>query len=114
MREEIVRSLLLVDADATERRQLTAVASRAGWSTVGADCLETAVALLQGPHGREVRAAILSSWNDCQGPALITALRQSRPALPIIVLAEGGSISQAVERGGWSPAAFFGLLAIQS
>ena len=97
MREEIVRSLLLVDADATERRQLTAVASRAGWSTVGADCLETAVALLQGPHGREVRAAILSSWNDCQGPALITALRQSRPALPIIVLADAGSVALAVE-----------------
>ena len=60
MREEVVlRSLLLVDADANERRQLSAVASRAGWSTVGAADDETAVGLLQGPHGREVRAALL-------------------------------------------------------
>ena len=77
MREEVLRSLLLVDADANERRQLTAIASRAGWSTVGAACIESAVGLLQGPHGREVRAAILSSWSDDQGPALIHALRQT-------------------------------------
>jgi len=52
MREEVVlRSLLLVDADANERRQLSAVASRAGWSIVGAADAETAVGLLQGPHG---------------------------------------------------------------
>ena len=97
MREEVVRSLLLVDADANERRQLTAVASRAGWTTVGADCAETAVGLLQGPHGREVRAAILSSWTEDQGPALIEALRQCRPSLPVIVLADGGSVALAVE-----------------
>ena len=97
MREEVLRSLLLVDADASERRQLSAVASRAGWSTVGADCLETAVGLLQGPHGREVRAAILSSWSSDHGPALIEALRQCRPALPVIVLADGGSVALAVE-----------------
>jgi len=97
MREEVLRSLLLVDADANERRQLSAVASRAGWSTVGADCTETAIGLLQGPHGREVRAAILSSWNAEQGPAIIEALRQCRPALPVIVLADGGSVALAVE-----------------
>jgi DNA-binding NtrC family response regulator len=98
MREEVVlRSLLLVDADATERRQLTSVASRAGWSTVGAACAESAVGLLQGPHGREVRAAILSSWADEQGQEVIKALRRCRPNLPIIVLAEGGSIALAVD-----------------
>jgi len=98
MREEVVlRSLLLVDADANERRQLSAVASRAGWSMVGAACAESAVGLLQGPHGREVRAALLSNWNDEQGPRLIAALRQCRPNLPIIVLADGGSVALAVE-----------------
>ena len=97
MREEVLRSLLLVDADANERRQLSAVASRAGWSTVGAACIESAVGLLQGPHGREVRAALLSSWHGDQGPALIGALRQCRPNLPIIVLADGGSVSLAVD-----------------
>ena len=98
MREEVVlRSLLLVDADANERRQLSAIAARAGWSTVGADCAETAQAILQGPHGREVRAAILSSWTDDQGPALIAALRHLRQSLPVIVLADGGSVALAVE-----------------
>ena len=75
MREEVVlRSLLLIDADANERRQLSAIASRAGWSTVGASCDETAAAILQGPHGREVRAAVLSSWDAENGPSLIAAL----------------------------------------
>jgi DNA-binding NtrC family response regulator len=98
MREELVlRSLLLVDADPAERRHLSAVASRAGWSTVGAADAETAVGLLQGPHGREVRAAILSSWVGDQGPELIAALRRARPSLPIIVLADGGSVALAVE-----------------
>ena len=98
MREEVVlRSLLLVDADAQERRQLSAVASRAGWSTVGADCTETATAILQGPHGREVRAAVLSSWDADAGPTLIAALRQCRSNLPVIVLAERGSIALAVD-----------------
>ena len=98
MREEVVlRSLLLVDADANERRQLSAVASRAGWSTVGAADAETAIGLLQGPHGREVRAALLSSWARESGPALIEALRKCRPNLPIIVLADGGAVAMAVE-----------------
>src|SRR5918996_4912583 len=98
MREEVVlRSLLLVDADAGERRQLSAIAARAGWSTVGADGIETATAILQGPHGREVRAAILSSWAAEQSPALIAAMRRCRPNLPIIVLADRGAITTAVE-----------------
>ena len=98
MREEVVlRSLLLVDADANERRQLSAVASRAGWSIVGAADEETAVGLLQGPHGREVRAALLSSWNVELGPGLIAALRKRRPNLPVIVLADGGSVALAVD-----------------
>lgn len=97
MREENIRSLLLVDADAQERRQLSAVATRAEWTTVGAACAESAVGLLQGPHGREVQAAILSSWNEQDGPELLSALRQCRPDLPVIVLADSGSIALAVD-----------------
>ena len=54
MTEEVVRSLLLVDADAQERRQLSAVAGRTGWTTVGAACAETAVGLLQGDAAPEL------------------------------------------------------------
>ena len=97
MREEILRSLLLVDADPGERRLVSATASRAGWSVVSAACAESAAGLLQGPHGREVRASLLSSWDSGTGPGLIAAMRAVRPDLPVIVLAEGGSVSLAVE-----------------
>jgi DNA-binding NtrC family response regulator len=97
MREEVLRSLLLVDADPAERRLVSATASRAGWSVVGAADAETAAGLLQGPHGREVRASLLSSWNPETGPGLIAAMRAVRPELAVIVLADGGSIDQAVE-----------------
>ena len=97
MREGALRSLLLVDADANERRQVTAIASRAGWSVVGADCAESALGLLQGPQGREVRAAILSSWSESEGPALLATLREAAAHLSIIVLADGGSITLAVD-----------------
>ena len=97
MRDETVRSLLLVDADPNERRLVSAVASRAGWSVIGAADCETAVGLLQGPHGREVRAALLSSWDRGAGPALIAALRRQRAALPVLVLAHHGSRELAVE-----------------
>jgi DNA-binding NtrC family response regulator len=97
MREEVLRSLLLVDADPAERRMVSATASRAGWSLVSAACAETAAGLLQVPHGREVRAALLSSWNPDTGPSLISAMRSVRPELPVIVLADGGSVALAVD-----------------
>ena len=97
MREEPTRSLLLLDASADERRLISAIAARAGWSAVGAADEETALALLQGPHGREVQAALLGSWSTERGPHLIAALREQRANLPIIVLSHGDTVSAAVE-----------------
>ena len=97
MREEPKRSLLLLDSNADERRLISAIASRAGWSAVNAADSETAVALLQGPHGREVQAALIGAWDAENGPKLIAALREHRPNLAIIVLSEGESVSVAVE-----------------
>ncbi len=97
MREEPKRSLLLLDSNADERRLISAIASRAGWSAVNAADGETAVALLQGPHGREVQAALIGTWDAEHGPKLIAALREHRPNLAIIVLSEGESVSVAVE-----------------
>src|SRR6059058_3652458 len=74
-----------------------AIAARAGWSVEGAADAEVAVALLQGPHGREVRASIFGSWDAEQGPALILALREHRPELPVIVISHGDTVSIAVE-----------------
>src|SRR5687767_12154469 len=97
MAEERTRSLLLLDADADERRMISAVAARAGWSVLGAADEETASALLQGPHGREVRAALLGAWKGECGPKLIAALRSQRSNLPVIVLSHGDSVSMAVD-----------------
>lgn len=97
MREEPTRSLLLLDSNADERRLISAIAARANWSVVGAPDGELAVALLQGPHGREVRAAIFGSWDAAQGPGLIEALRKHRSELPVIVLSHSDAVSTAVE-----------------
>jgi DNA-binding NtrC family response regulator len=97
MREEPVRSLLLLDSNPEERRLISAIAGRAGWSVVGAADEEMAVALLQGPHGREVLAVLLGSWEEDRGPQLIAALREDRPNLPVIVLSHGDTVAVAVE-----------------
>ena len=97
MGEERTRCLLLMDADADERRLISAIAARAGWSVVGAADEETAVGLLQGPHGREVQAALLGGWNSDSGPKLIAALREQQPKLAVIVLSHGDTVSVAVE-----------------
>ena len=97
MREEPTRSLLLLDSNPEERRLISAIAGRAGWSVVGAADEEMATALLQGPHGREVLAVLLGSWDAERGPQLIAELREDRANLPVIVLSHGDSVSVAVE-----------------
>jgi DNA-binding NtrC family response regulator len=97
MREEPTRSLLLLSSNADERRLIAAIAARAGWSVDGAADGEAAVALLQGPRGREVQAALIGTWDEEQGARLIADLREQRPALAIIVLSHGDTVSAAVE-----------------
>jgi DNA-binding NtrC family response regulator len=96
MREEPTRSLLLLDSNPEERRLISAIAGRAGWSVVGAADEETALALLQGPHGREVQAALLGGWDAERGPGLIAQMREHRPDLPVIVLSHSDTVSVAV------------------
>lgn len=97
MREEPTRCLLLLDTDVDERRLISAIASRAGWSVVGAADQEAAVAVLQGPHGRDIRAALIGSWSEDRGPAFISALREKREKLPVIVISHSDTVSVAVD-----------------
>ncbi|HEX2803448.1 MAG TPA: sigma-54 dependent transcriptional regulator [Sphingomicrobium sp.] len=97
MPNEPIRSLLLVDADPAERRRISAIASRSGWTVVGADGLETAVAILRGPYGPEVRVALLGNWDaDGAGP-MIDGLRSCHPGLPVLVLAQEDALPRAVD-----------------
>ena len=104
MHDDKPRSVLLLESDADERRLVAGVAQRAKWMVIGAADLPTATALLQGPHGREVRVAILANWDAAEGPRRIEALRAQAPDLPVVVLADGGDVSAAVDamRGGAS------------
>src|SRR5438270_1941147 len=97
MREEPIRSLLLLDANPEERRLISAIAGRSGWSVVGAADEEMALALLQGPHGREVQAVLLGSWDAERCAEFIKALRDQRANLAVIVLSHGDTVSEAVE-----------------
>src|SRR3954451_20615168 len=106
MREEPTRSLLLLDANPEERRLISAIAGRSGWSVVGAADEEMALALLQGPHGREVLAALLGGWDADKGPQLIASLRVHRPNLPVIVLSDGDTVSVAVDAMRAGPSDF--------
>jgi DNA-binding NtrC family response regulator len=82
MPNESIRSLLLIDADPAERRRISAIASRAGWTVVGADGLETAVAILRGPYGPEVKVALMGNWDKGASGRVIEKLRSCHPGLP--------------------------------
>ncbi|MEO8618098.1 MAG: sigma-54 dependent transcriptional regulator [Sphingomicrobium sp.] len=97
MRENLLRTVLLVGSDPSERRAIAATASRAGWSLVSAASEAAALDMLGGPHGREVRAVLVPEWDSDTGPALVANLRKSRSDMPVIVLADEGSIALAVD-----------------
>ncbi len=97
MPQQPIRSLLLVEPDAAERRLIGTMASRAGWTVIGADGLATAVAVLRGPYGPEVRVAVLASW-DTQDPAqIIDSLRSCHAGLPVIVVTDSDSLPLALD-----------------
>jgi DNA-binding NtrC family response regulator len=97
MPNQPIRSLLLVDSDAAERRRISAIASRAGWTVVGADGLETAVAMLRGPYGTEVKVALLGNWDKDGAAPIIDALRSCYSDLPVLLLASDDTRPIAVD-----------------
>jgi len=97
MPSQAIRSLLLIDADAAERRRISAIASRAGWTVVGADGVETAAAILQGPYGPEVKVALLGNWGAEPAGEMIDGLRACHAGLPVLVLTEGDALPKGAE-----------------
>ena len=91
------RLLLLIDDEPAQRRLVAALASRAGWRSIFAGDGETGVAQLGTQDGMQLDAILLDHWAPDADPfEVIAALRERRPALPILMLTANGSVAQAV------------------
>jgi DNA-binding NtrC family response regulator len=91
------RLLMLIDADAAQQRQLSALAARGGWRTVAVPDGAAALALLETAAGRPVDAVLLDhSASEEPVADVIAALHECRPALPVLVLTAHESVADAV------------------
>ena len=91
------RLLLLIDEEPAQRRLIAALAARAGWRSIFASDGEMGVAMLGTQDGMLLDAIILDHWApDADATGVIAALRERRPALPILMLTANGSVAQAV------------------
>lgn len=97
------RLLMLVDDEPAQQRLVTAIVARGGWRTVIASDDETALAMLGTRDGMMLDAVVID--RSSAGPdatALIGALHERRPALPILMLAAevGPQLGVAALRAG--------------
>ncbi len=91
------RLLLLIDEEPAQRRLIAALAARAGWRSIFAADGEMGVAMLGTQDGMQLDAILLDHWApDADATGVIAALRERRPALPILMLTANGSVAQAV------------------
>jgi DNA-binding NtrC family response regulator len=92
------RILMLIDDEPAQQRLVSALAARAGWRTVIASDSEMALAMLGTRDGMMLDAILLDhAVPGDEAPALIRDLRDSRPALPILMLTAITSVDVAVE-----------------
>jgi DNA-binding NtrC family response regulator len=91
------RLLLLIDDEPAQRRLVSALAGRAGWRSIFAADGEMALAQLGTQDGMQLDAILLDHWApEADAAPLIAALRERRPALPILMLTANGSVAHAV------------------
>ena len=89
--------MLLIDDEPAQRRFIAALAARAGWRAIFATDGEMGVATLGTQDGMQLDAILLDqSSPDADAIETIAALRERRPALPILLLTANGSVAQAV------------------
>ncbi len=94
----MVKTVLLVDDDPTQRRLMRAVCEKAGYPVLQADSGENALDLLRSPQGNDVGLVML----DLRMPGLggmetLKRAKSYRDDLPVIVLTAQGGIDTAVE-----------------
>lgn len=90
--------LLLIDDEPAQKRLVSALAARAGWRTIYASDLETALATLGTRDGMQLDAVLIDHWNpNIRLVDTILQIREHRPALPILVLTSQNDVHDAVE-----------------
>jgi len=104
----MVKTVLIVDDDPTQRRLMRAVCEKAGYPVLEADSGENALSLLQSPQGQDVAVMML----DLRMPGLggmetLKRAKSFREDLPAIVLTAQGGIDTVVEAMQNGAADFF-------
>jgi len=94
----MVKTILIVDDDPTQRRIMRGVCEKAGYPVLQADSGESALSLLQSQQGQDVGLMML----DLRMPGLggMEALKRAkgfREEMPVIVLTAQGGIDTVVE-----------------
>ncbi len=94
----MVKTVLIVDDDPTQRRLMRAVCEKAGYPVLEADDGESALALLRSPQGQDAGVMML----DLRMPGLggmetLKRAKTFREELPVIVLTAQGGIDTVVE-----------------
>jgi DNA-binding NtrC family response regulator len=95
MPRETIRSLLLIDGDAGQRRLVSAIAARAGWRTVVADSGAAALKTLKSPQGGSIEAVLIDQQDDT--PALVADLRAAHADKAVHVLTSLDGLAIAIE-----------------
>jgi DNA-binding NtrC family response regulator len=90
--------LLLIDDEPAQKRLVSALAARAGWRTIYASELNTALATLGTRDGMQLDAVLVDHWNPQIKPVdTIRQIRERRPKLPILVLTSQNDVLDAVD-----------------
>jgi len=97
----MVKTVLIVDDDPTQRRLMRAVCEKAGYPVLQADSGESALSLLQSQQGQDVGVMML----DLRMPGLggmetLKRAKAFREELPIIVAAHDLFIAVIQDRHG--------------
>lgn len=95
---ETPRCLLLVGEDAGQKRIVTATAARAGWWVIGAQNAQAALEMLADAENADVGAILVDRWeNEQGGERMLERIREVRPDLPVLILADENGTATAVE-----------------
>ena len=96
MRQDNIRSLLLIDADPAERRLVATIAGRAGWRVLSGESFAAAREPLESDEAGEIAAAVVGNWRPGLPNCPLTSLREHSPDLPVIAVLSPGEMGAGV------------------